>query len=196
MRRRYGVLDRVEDEAGELQPFGGCDHPGEFDGFAGRLDAGALAAAVALDQDAEGPTGDGCRLRQPGNGDRIVGGDGDGSGRGKRAEARELLVAEDVVGDQDVVQPAIGHHLGLAELLAGDAACAGALLHRRDLRVLVRLDMRPRRDAGGVAHRLHARDVVLDDVEIDHQAGGAVVARDRLLQLFHRGEFHRHGLLI
>ena len=48
------------------------------------------------------------------------------------AEAADLLLSEQVVADQDVVEPAIDHHLGLADLLAGDALRAGLALHVRE----------------------------------------------------------------
>ena len=74
--------------------------------------------------------------------------------------------------------PAVGHDLGFADLLAGDALGAGRDLHLRQHRALVRLDVRPVGDAGGVAGRLDARDVALDLVHVDDGAGRAVFAGD------------------
>ena len=67
------------------------------------------------------------------------------------------------------------------------AACdaAGVALHLRNVRNLVRLDVRPVRDTGGVAGRLDAGDVALDPVEVDHHRGRAELARDSLSQRRH-----------
>ena len=74
--------------------------------------------------------------------------------------------------------PGFRHHLGLAELLAGDALRAGRDLHLRQQRALVGLDMRPVGDAGRIAGHLDPRDVALDAVHVDHGAGRAVFTGD------------------
>ena len=153
----------------------------------GRLDAGALAPGVAFDRDRQRPLGLRGRLRQSGNDRRVVGDDGDVDPPHQRGEPRHLLLADQVVADQDVVEPAVGHHFGFAELLAGDAFCAGVALERGQQRALVRLDVRAIGDACGVALRLHAGDVALDAVHVDDDGRCAVVARDLL------GEGCRHG---
>ena len=61
----------------------------------------------------------------------------------QRRQPLQLLSADDVVGDEDVVDAGVGHHLGLAELLAGDADGTELDLSARELRDLVRLDVRP-----------------------------------------------------
>jgi hypothetical protein len=71
--------------------------------------------------------------------------------------------------DQHVVEPRRRHHLRLAELLAGDAGRAGANLRVCEHRQLVRLDVRPEREAVAVAVRLHPRDVPVDRVEVDRE---------------------------
>ena len=63
------------------------------------------------------------------------------------AEPAHLLLAQQIVADEDVVEAAVDHHLGLAELLAGDALGAGRHLHLGEHRALVRLDVRPVGDA-------------------------------------------------
>ena len=156
---------------------------------AGRLDAGALAPGVAFDHDRKRAAGSGGGLRQAGDHGRIVGGDRHVGLGLQRAEAGHLLLADQIVADQDVVDPGIRHHLGLAELLAGDALGAGRDLHLRQQRALVGLDMRPVGDAGGIAGRLDARDVALDAVHVDDGAGRAVFAGD------FGGEGRGHGLL-
>ena len=74
--------------------------------------------------------------------------------------------------------PGVGHHLGLAEFLAGDAPGAGLDLHGGDHRALVGLDMRPVGDACGIAGRLDAGDVALDPVHVDDGGGRAVFTGD------------------
>ncbi len=125
--------------------------------------------------------------RQSRDDGRIVGDDGDVDAAPQRREARHLLVADQVVGDQDVVEPAIRHHLGLAELLAGDALCAGIALQRCEQRALVGLDVRTIGDAGGIALGLHPRDVAFDAVHVDDKSGRSVFACDLL------GERCGHG---
>ena len=85
---------------------------------------------------------------------------------GERSEPLRLGVADQREAQQDVVEPRVGEHLGLAELLARDPSRAGIDLEPRDLRKLVRLDVWPKRDAVLVAVRLHGGDVPLDSVEI------------------------------
>ena len=93
------------------------------------------------------------------------------------APSRWILPPKQVVADQNVVEPAIRHHLGLAELLAGDALGAGIALQARQQRALVGLDVRAIEHAGGVARRLDAGNVALDAGHVDDHGGRAVVAR-------------------
>ena len=72
----------------------------------------------------------------------------------------------------------VGHHLGLAEFLAGDAPGAGGDLKFCQQRALVGLDMRPVGDAGRIAGGLNPRDVALDPVHVDDGGGRAVFAGD------------------
>ena len=93
-------------------------------------------------------------------------------------QPRHLLPADQIVGNQDVVDAGLRHHLGFADFLAGDALGAGLDLHLGEQWALVRLDMRTVGDAGCVAGGLDARDVALDLVHVDDGAGRAVVAGD------------------
>ena len=83
-----------------------------------------------------------------------------------------------VVADQDVVDPGLRHHLGLAEFLAGDAASAGRDLHPGEQRALVGLDVRAIGDTGCLASPLNPRDVALHLVHVDDGYGRAVFAGD------------------
>ena len=64
LRLRPGRLGRIEQEAVEAQAGLLLDEPRQRDRLPGRLDAGALAARVALDDDAERAPGDLGGLRQ------------------------------------------------------------------------------------------------------------------------------------
>ena len=178
LRLRPRRLGRIEQKAVEAQAGLLLDEPRQLDRLLGGLDAGALAARVALDDDAERAPGDLGRLRQTGDGRRVVGGDDDLRALQQPAQAAHLLLAQQIVADEDVVDAAVDHHLGLAQLLAGDALGAGRDLHLGEHGALVRLDVRPVGDAGLVAQLLHAGDVGLDPVEIDHHRRRAELARD------------------
>ena len=97
----------------------------------------------------------------------VVDADGHRDPLGERAEPLELLLAEQVVRDQDVVDARAGHHLRLAELLAGDAPRAERDLTARDLDGLVRLDVRAVREADGIAVPLPPLEVPVEAVEVD-----------------------------
>ena len=96
------------------------------------------------------------------------------------AKRAALAGAEDRIADEDVADAGRGHHLGLAELLAGDADRAAGELLVRERGELVRLDVRPERDAERVAVGLHAVDVALDRVEVDDQRGRVDVGEPHL----------------
>src|SRR5438105_66033 len=89
---------------------------------------------------------------------------------GRRSPLRHIAgvpPADEVEGDQQVGEPRVRHHLGLAELLAGQPGRAGVELPARDLDGLVGLDVRPVDESDPVGLRLPARDVRLEPVEID-----------------------------
>src|SRR5213594_4204684 len=65
-----------------------------------------------------------------------------------------------------------GHHLGLAQLGAGDTQRAGLDLALRDLRALVGLGVRADRFAGAAHVRRHPLEVALEAIEIEQQRGG------------------------
>ena len=149
-----------------------------------------LRPGVAFDHDRQRAAGSGGGLRQARDHGRIVGGDRHVGLGLQRGEAGHLLLADQIVADQDVVDPGFRHHLGLADLLAGDALGAGRDLHLRQQRALVGLDMRPVGDAGRIAGHLDPRDVALDAVHVDHGAGRAVFTGDL------GGEGRGHALLL
>ena len=85
----------------------------------------------------------------------------------ERSQPSELLLAQDVVGQEDICEPGIRHRLGLAELLAGDPDCAEFDLTAREPRKLVGLDMRAQFEPVGVGVGLRACKIGLDAGEID-----------------------------
>ena len=89
----------------------------------------------------------------------------------QRGEPLGLRGADEREREQDVVEARIGHHLGFAELLAGDPDRSRLQLQARELGQLVRLDVRPQRDPVLVAVGLHPEDVPLDRIEIAGQHG-------------------------
>ena len=77
----------------------------------------------------------------------------------QRLEALQLGAPENVVGQKNIGEAGIGHHLGLADLLAGDADRAGRNLLLRPVGQLVGLDMRPELQSMAVGMRLRPLDV-------------------------------------
>ena len=149
-----------------------------------------MHARVELEQHAER---DPALARGPREPERdLVGVDGgrDRDALGEVGEARELLRADDRIADEDVVDAGVGHHLGLAELRHLHADRAGVDLEARDLRQLVRLRVRPDRDArlGGASG--DPGDVRAHDVEVDHdlrRVGGELDERRDALELLRPG---------
>jgi hypothetical protein len=85
----------------------------------------------------------------------------------RAASRRALAGADQRIGDEDVVQPGFSHHLGLAQLLAGDADGTEFDLPLGKVGEFVGLDMRAQRQAMGAGVILHPHQIVLDDIEID-----------------------------
>ena len=141
-------------------------------GPGGRLDSGTAQARVALDvypELASGPDGRGGKARKERG---VVGRDRDAGACEQVAEALELPLAEEVVRDQNVVDSGIGHHLGLAELLARDAPRAEVELAPGDLDDLVRLHVGPVDEPDLVAVALPALEVALEPAEVDDERRG------------------------
>ncbi len=87
----------------------------------------------------------------------------------QRRQPLRLRGTDEREREQDVVEARIGHHLGFAELLAGDPDRSRLHLQARELGQLVRLDVRPQRDSVLVAVGLHPEDVPFDRIEIAGQ---------------------------
>ena len=100
-------------------------------------------------------------LRGPAAGRASSADHGDGRSLEQAREPRELVLADDVRRQQEVVEAGLGHRLGLAEGLAGEARRAELDLAAGDLDALVRLDVRPVPETELVAALLPPRQVAL-----------------------------------
>ena len=143
------------------------DQACQLGGLGRRLDARAPEAGVAVDEvpdrDAVGRRG----VRESLGGARRVACHRQPDPGREAGGALHLLGADEGERDQDVLDPGVGHHLRLAELLAGDPDRTCGELQAGDLRQLVGLRVRAQRQPVCVAVGLHRADVALDDVEID-----------------------------
>jgi hypothetical protein len=184
-------LGRIQHEAGKCQSLRACDLSRQRNRLGRRLDAGTLAPGIAFHHDRQRPARSRRGLRQAGDHNRIIGGNRHVGLGLQRAEPGHFFFAEQIVADQDVVDAGIGHHLGFAEFLAGDAPGAGGDLQLCEPRALVGLDMRAIGDPCGIAGRLNARDVALDLVHVDDGTGRAVFPGN----LGGKGRGHGSGLL-
>ena len=95
----------------------------------------------------------------------------------QRSEPLGLRLADERKREQDVLDARVGHHLGLAELLAGDPDRSGLELEPGELGQLVGLDMRSQRHPVLVAVGLHPRDVPLDRIEVGDEHGRLEVGK-------------------
>jgi len=91
---------------------------------------------------------------------------------GERHQPLQLLPADDFVGDEDVLDPALDHRLGLADLLAADADGAELDLFQSDDRAFMGLGVRPHSDAAARDPFRQAAQIALERVEIDDQGRG------------------------
>ena len=82
-------------------------------------------------------------------------------------EAVELGLANDVDGDEHVVDAGVDHRFRLEQRLAGDAHCAESDLASGDLDAFVGLHVRPVLQAEPVAFGLPANEVPFQAIEID-----------------------------
>ena len=127
-----------------------------------------MHAGVNLDQQGHLDPGGIARLGDRTRRDRPVDGDGHLDAAGKTRQALHLGCTDEVVGDQDVIEPGIGKDFRLAKLLAGDPLGAGRDLHVTDGRDLVGLDVGAIGEAKRIQAGLQALDVRFQLVEIHH----------------------------
>src|SRR5207302_6394722 len=102
---------------------------------------------------------------------------------GRRDQARESpdrRGRDDLGRDEEPADARARHHLGLAELGAGDAERAAAHLAPGDLGAAMRLRVGPEILAGRARVRGHPAEVALEAVEVEEQRGRwDIVARHR-----------------
>ena len=108
----------------------------------------------------------------------VVERDGEAGAAGQGHQAGELGAAQQVEGQEDVAEAGIGHDLGLAQLLAGDADGAELDLAAGELRDLVGLDVRAELQPVRVGISLRAAEIGLDPVEVDEHGRGVEVVDD------------------
>ena len=163
---------RIGEDAAEVQGRRSGDAHGQFQSGFRRLDAAALAAGVALDENRQRPR----RIEGAGKPvyrHRAVGDDAEmRHALVQGAQALELCRTEDVVGDEDVREAGIDEDLGLAHLLAIDAGGAGRALRLGDRHDLVGLDMGAQRLAVLIEIGLRAADIGGQPVLVDDGHGG------------------------
>ncbi len=149
------------------------DLPGDRHGGLARGDAAAAGADIDLHEAFEGDAVLHGRRREVVDIAEVVDADQHPRPRGERRQAIDLLRRDHLVGDQHVADAGTHQRLGLADLLAADAAGAAPLdLHHRDVGRLVGLGVRPVAQAVRLHEAAELLDVALERVEIDHQAGG------------------------
>src|SRR5690554_2975315 len=88
----------------------------------------------------------------------------------KAGESMKFGFSEYVECDENVVKSCICHHLCLTKLLTCQSHRTSVDLHARDLRKLVRLNVRPVRDAVFIEVILQPFDVRLDPVKVYEDA--------------------------
>jgi hypothetical protein len=111
--------------------------------FVSRLHAAAAHAGVAFDQHLQTMAGVGEGRRQPFQCVHTVRRHRQGDTAMQRQKPLQLGASENVVREKNVGQPGVGHHLGLADLLAGDADRTRRHLLLRPVGQFVRLDVWP-----------------------------------------------------
>ena len=95
------------------------------------------------------------------------------------AEPAELGLPHQRIGDQQVVEAGVGHHLGLAQLGAGDPGGTGLDLHPGDLGRLVGLGVGAEPDPGPAGDGGHLGQVRLQRVQVDQQRRGVQLREGR-----------------
>jgi len=134
------------------------------------IDSAAMEADVDLDEHVEHRAGSGHRRRPAARDLEVVDDDRESRLLQQRHDARRIGGMHRV-GQPDVLNPRVGHHLGLAELRAADAGGAGVDLPARDHRALVSLAVRSQAHARVLRERLHRHDVRTEPTTIDENPG-------------------------
>ena len=120
LRGRPSVNGRVEHQAAKFQPRVVADDPCQRDRLFRCFNAGAFLPGVAFDKDTDRTFGGLPGFGIGGKRNRIVSADFQRYVPLKGRQPPGPCGADDVGGNQDILDPGLGHHFGLAELLAGD----------------------------------------------------------------------------
>ena len=159
-------------KAVERKPVGLVDEPGQLRRRLARLHAAAVHADVDLNVAAERDAGGDRRLRELPHVPGVVDGDRDLAAPRQLDQARDLERPDDLVGDQDVRDTAVGQRLCFTDLGTGDAHGAGVELQVRDLDALVRLGVRAELRRPARRELRHALDVALQLGLVEQERGG------------------------
>ena len=136
-------------------------------------DAGSPPAAVDLDEDSRTPRGSPDGRRDRLGPERRIHADRQGAALAEVTKPLGLRPDRDQrVGDEQVVEPAAGEDLGLAERRDGQPGRAGGQLAPAELQALVRLGVRSQRHAPVAHDRRHPGDVDVDAVQVDDDRRG------------------------
>ena len=170
------------------------DRLGKADGGLRRLDAVAGGARVTFDHHLKIAPGEACGMGEAFEHRLIVSHHLDGGAPGELRQALQLVLANDVEGQQHVGDAAIGHDLRLAQLLDGDSRGAQVKLGLGQRHQLVGLDVRSVGKAQRIAALLPAPQVARHDIDVDDGNGGfevfqapAHVLELEMLQNVHAG---------
>ena len=151
----------------------------EAERWLARLDAATVAAHVDLDIDRQRDPRLARRRVERAHLSCIVDADPNPGIMGERGEPPQFLPADDLVGDQHVLDAAIDQRLGLADLLNAHADRAQFHLFQRNDRALVGLGVRPQVGAAAGDAVGQAAQIALERIEIDHQRGGVDLVEGR-----------------
>ena len=98
--------------------------------------------------------------------------------RGQRGDAPQLLLADDLIGDKDILQAVFRQDLRLAGLCSSDAAGALLQLQLGDGGHFMRFGVRAELHAIAVGIALHVREIFQQPLPVDEQGR-------RILSLIH-----------
>ena len=164
-------------QSGVVQAWLLLDVPGQLDRRLARLHSSAIHARIHFDHHAQPDISLPRRAIQRVDILGTVDGDYDIGARKQAQQARNLLLADHLVGDQNVSNACIGHHFGFANLGAGDAECSRLEQPGSDLRHFQSLGVRPPAHSRRAEPARHALDVPLHDVQVHQERWGVKFVR-------------------
>ena len=156
-------VDTAQGQAGRVEHVSG-----QIDGLVRFDHAGAALAHVDLDAQIQW-IGAAKGLAQQLDLVGMIHADGQPDPLRQRSQPPQLGRSNHLVGDEDVVDAAIGEDLGLTGLGATDALCASLDLALGHCEHAVGLDVRPQPGASVLGDLRRARDVGVQDVQVQHQ---------------------------